>query len=508
MRCRYWLTGTLAIGIASLAGCAISPEPLAEVEVSAKAEDHQRRVDAGQEPIAGALDLYEAMARALKYNLDHRVEAMDAALRLKELDLNHFNMLPNAVANSGYMARNNYNASSSFNVLTSTQNFGASTSQEKAIATRDIAFTWNVLDFGLSYVRARQAADKYLISREMRRKVVHRVIEDVRTAYWRAVSGESLLAKLKVLESRVKSAQQASKLIAEERSTSPITAVTYERELVEIKRVVHELERDLIVAKTQLSALINVKPGMPFNLVVPKRTKLNLALNSSVDQLVTTALENRAELREVWYKQRINRHEVDAALLELLPGFQLYAGSNYDSNEYLYNNNWLNWGAKASWNLLRLVQYPARKDVLDAQDNLLDARALAVTMAIMTQVHVSRVRFYHFQKEFNTATEYLEVQNRLLRLMRDETAAGRISEQTIIREEMNTVVAEAKRDIAHAGVQNAFANVYASIGQDPYAADMDLDESVAALTQKLRSLWFERGDFNAGAKGPRTASAR
>lgn len=63
---------------------------------------------------------------------------------------------------------------------------------------------------------------------------MHRVIEDVRTAYWRAISGERLLVKLRELEGRVKRAQASAKSIAAERSTSPITAVTYERELVEI----------------------------------------------------------------------------------------------------------------------------------------------------------------------------------------------------------------------------------------------------------------------------------
>ncbi|MEQ1907034.1 MAG: TolC family protein [Pirellulaceae bacterium] len=481
-----------------LAGCAVSPVALTEAEIAERATDQLSRVTLDQEPVSGAIDLYEAMARALKYNLDHRVEAMDAALRIRELDLSHFNLLPNLVASSGYTMRDNVNASSSFNVLTSTQNFGASTSQEKKISSADVAFSWNVLDFGLSYIRARQAGDKLLISKEMRRKVMHRVIEDVRTAYWRSVTGEFLLTKLRGLENRVRSAQESSQLIAAERSTSPITAVTYERELVEIKRAIHELERDLVVAKTQLAALINLRPGTRFNVALGARSQTRLALNQNAASMVWTAMLNRAELRDVWYKKRINQHELDAAFLELLPGMQMFAGTNFDSNEFLYNHNWLNWGAKASWNLLRVAQYPAKREVINAQQSLLDERGLAVTMAVMTQVHVSRVRFYHFQKELKTATEYLEVQTRLLRLMREEAGAGRISEHTIIREEMNTLVAEVKRDIAHASLQNAFANVFASMGLDPYAMEIDLDQSVNTLAKALRGLWFERGDYNAG----------
>jgi hypothetical protein len=101
----------------SLAGCAVSPTPLGEVEIGSKAADQLSRVTAGQEPVVGAIDLYEAMARALKYNLDHRVEVMDAALRMRELDLSHYSLLPTVVANSGYAARDNFAASSSYNIL-------------------------------------------------------------------------------------------------------------------------------------------------------------------------------------------------------------------------------------------------------------------------------------------------------------------------------------------------------------------------------------------------------
>lgn len=503
----FVISCTASATLASLAGCAISPLPLQEAELSANVADQLGRFTANQAPITGPIDLYEAMARALKYNLDHRVEVMDAALRRRELDLSHYNLLPNLVASSGYAARDNDAASSSFNILTNTQNFGASTSQERKIGSSDVLFSWNVLDFGLSYVRARQSADKYLISEEGRRRVMQRVIEDVRTAYWRAISGEHLLAKLHRLEGRVRRAQAASKSIAAERNTSPITAVTYERELVEIKRAIQELERELVVAKTQLAALMNLKPGTPFALVAPRRYS-GLALNLPVRDMIWTALMNRSELKEVWYKKRINHHELDAAFLELLPGLQAYAGTNYDSNEFLYNHHWLSWGAKASWNLLRVVQYPAKREVIRAQDDLLDARALALTMAVMTQVHVSRVRFYHLQRELRTAAEFLEVQNRLVGLMRHEAAAARISEQTLIREEMNTLVAEVKRDIAHASLQNAFANVYASMGLDPYASEIPLDQSVQALAGALRALWFERGDYNAGQRHLRLTTNR
>lgn len=489
----------VALGVcATFAGCAVHPVPLTEDELSIAAEVNRAEVAADQEPVSRPISLYEAMARALKYNLDHRVEAAEAAVRVAELDLSHFSLLPNVVANSGYAGRDNFNASSSLNLTTNTQNFAASTSQDKEVKNADIGFSWNVLDFGLSYVRARQAADKVLVQDELRRKVIQRVIEDVRTAYWRAISADRLKKRLHALEADTRTALRETRKLYAERQTSPITALTYERELVEIKQKVGEIQRELNTAKAQLAALMNLEPGTEFRLARESRKAGVLKLKAGLDEMISAAIYNRPELREVEYQKRINLHEADAALLEMLPGIQIYSGSNYDSNSFLQNADWVNWGAKASWNLLKVFSYPTRRSVVELGDEMLHERALALTMAVMTQVHVSRIRFFHAKKELRTAAEYLDVQRRLLQQMRAEAAADRISKQTLIREEMNTLVAEAKYDIAFAQLQNAYANLFSSMGLNPYDWQIDRAQSVGELEAHLKQIWFERGDLNAG----------
>ncbi|MEA1834549.1 hypothetical protein U8607_20860 [Methylobacterium durans] len=63
---------------------------------------------------------------------------------------------------------------------------------------------------------------------------------------------------------------------------------------------------------------------------------------------------------------------------------------------------------------MRVFQYPERKALVGAQDQLLDKRALAVTVAVMTQVHVSRTRHALAFKEYGTASEFRRVQRRLV----------------------------------------------------------------------------------------------
>jgi Outer membrane efflux protein len=499
----YQITRTIAVAavlVMSITGCALKPEPLSFGELEVITNSNLSRVTVNQEPVGGAISLHEAMARAVKYNLDHKVEMMQTQLRSTELKLAHYAMLPGAIVNSGYAQRNNDFSSGERNLVTGHETVPRTTSRERNSTTSDMTFSWNILDFGLSYVRARQSADKVLIAAEMRRKVMQRIIEDTRTAYWRAVSSDRMVNKLKTLEARTKTAQQNAKSLALSPEASPITALTYERELIEIRRTAQQLQHELSVAKSQLAALMNLEPGTQFSMSGEGLDTKAPVIEVTAQDMTAAALLNRPELRDIAYQQRINQHEAHAALLELLPGLQLYAGASHDANKYLAHNQWVTWGTKASWNVLRVFQYPAKRDVVQGQDALLNARALALTMAVMTQVYVSRIRYLNMTNELITARDYLDVQDRLVKQMRQEAAADRISEQTLIREELNTLVAEVKRDIAFANMQNAFANVFVSVGLDPFDSEKPADGGVKEIAQQLKTLSFERGDFGANRK--------
>jgi outer membrane protein TolC len=60
--------------------------------------------------------LENAMARALKYNMDYRVKLMEEAMGQRQLDVANLDMLPKLAASAGYTARDKDNASSSQNI--------------------------------------------------------------------------------------------------------------------------------------------------------------------------------------------------------------------------------------------------------------------------------------------------------------------------------------------------------------------------------------------------------
>ncbi|RZM11132.1 MAG: TolC family protein [Sphingomonas sp.] len=496
-------TNRFAAGIALsaiLSACSVTPRPMSAGELDQRATDNRVAATANQEPLTGPIDLYEAMARALKYNLDYKVEAMQQAVKERELGLASFDMLPQIVGNAGYFGRSNEAGASSLSLLTRRQSLEPSTSTQRDVFAADLSVSWDVLDFGLSYIRANQKADAVLIAAEERRKVANRVVEDVRTSYYRAVSAQRLLVKLTQLQGTISSTLENSERLASNRKSPPLIALTYQRELIDIEAQVKALSRELQIAKAQLAALMNLDPGTPYELVLPPRENELPANAGSGDEQIGVALRNRPELRQFGYQERINRRELDAQILGMFPSLKGFVGINGDTNDFLFNNNWVQYGAKTSFNLLNVFRLGAVKKSVRAQGDAIKAKELATAMAVMTQVTVARARYGLYSSELATARHSHAVQAKIMNQIGGGFKAGAISQQTLLREQMNTLVSEVRYDIAYADAQNAYANLYASMGIDTVDPRGVEGESVAAVAGRLKDGWQRREVAFGGAR--------
>lgn len=474
-----------------ISACTVIPKPIPQAVFADQAKQDQKLVTANQEPVTGPVSLYEAMARTLKYNLDFHLELAKKILSNNELDVSRFELLPQLVGDLSYSGRNNYSGSSSRSLLTGVQSLQTSTSSDRDVKAGNLTLSWNVLDFGISYLRAKQAADNVLVTEEEKRKVVSRMVQDTRAAYWRAVSNERLSAKMDNLLVKVSRAIEDSKRIETEKLDKPLTALTYQRELISIKRELEELHRELAIAKIQLSALMNLPLGEPYSLVIPDRTRQVKSIGMSPQLMAQIALENRPEIREVSYQRRINSHETKAALLSLFPGLSLDFGKNYNSNEFLFQNDWLGYGARISWDLINLLKVPATRREFIARDKLLEARRLTLSMAIMTQVYVAFAQYEFAKNEFETAADYYVTQQKILDQILSAEQMNTISQHSVIREEMNMLVAEVKYDIAYSDLENSYASIFAALGLDPSASNdymLPLDTLSDMLEKKFNSL--------------------
>jgi outer membrane protein TolC len=477
--------------LAGLSGCAITPVPLTADEVQSRVKKDRAVLTKDQEPLAGPMDLYDAMARALKYNLEARVELMHKMLSQAQLDLSHYAMLPRLAANAGFDGRSNFSGGKGMSLITGRQAIEPFTSAEKNIFSEDLSLSWNVLDFGLSYIRAKQAADDVLIADEERRRVANRIIQDVRVAYWRAVSAERILPSLKLLDEWVKSALDKAQAVQDERLNAPLVPLQYKLDLLNTQRYIQQLFRDLNTAKLQLAALINLPPGQETEMVlmVPEREGKSFVLPSDLGGLEDRALQARPELKMVDYRRRINAHEAKVAIMEMMPSLNLVIGENYNSNKFLFHNHWGAYAARASWNLLSLVRYPARAKTIEAQDKVLHTQNLALTMAVMSQVHVSVAQLAYAKKESGTAQLYYDTQSQITEQARLAWRSSKLSEQAMLRERVAQVAAQLRYDAVEAELQTAWASLLAAVGEDVLPMDLTQEHSVSHLALQLRARW-------------------
>jgi len=479
---KFFSISLLALAVG---GCAVTSQPIDRSVSEQRAQQDLATMFKDQEPLSGPLTLHEAMARAVKYNLEARLKVMEEAMAQRQVDLATFDMLPRMALSAGYAGRNNVSASSSQSIETGTQSLEPSTSQDRDRGVADLTIVWNVLDFGVSYVSAKQQGDQRLIVQERRRKVVHTIIQDVRSAYWRAVAADRLLTQIDSLMARVAQARDNSQRLIEQRIGDPIQALSYQRALIEATRQLEEQRRALSLAKTELATLINLPLGTQVELA-PDAGYQMPELKVELSTLEQEALASRPELREQDYQARISAAETRKAMLRLLPGLEFSAGGHYDSNSFLVNQSWADYGVKVTWNLFNVLSAPAAIDVAKAGQEVADARRQAMSMAILAQLHVANANFREAQRQFQTSQQLAGLDGQIVEQLRNRYQAQGIGELELIQGELNTLQADLRRDLAYAELRNSYGQLFASVGLDPLPESVASD-SVADIAAALSS---------------------
>ena len=424
----WWKQTILLILMVMASGCLVKPYVLTKDDVRTRVTNDMKALMAIEEPVIGPIDLYEATARALKYNLEARVKAMQAQLAHQQLNVAHYTLLPQISANAGFDGRNNFSGGGAQSLLDGRPVLEPFTSSDKNVTSGNLALSWDVLDFGL-----------------------------------------------------------------------PLTPLNYRRELLYIQSEVQRLYRELSTARTQLASMMGLPPGTPYELTVPVRTGHVPLVNLDTESMEKQALMFRAELRSIDYQKRISAKEARAVFLELFPSLKLSFGGYYNSNSFFLYQNWLGYAAQTSWNLLSAFRTPAKLKAVEAHREVLESQSLALTMAILTEVHVGAVQFVHAKQEFQNARQYHETQSAIAEHTRNLWLTRSTNDLTLIKERVNDVLAEVRLDSAQSGVETAYATLMASLGEDAVPAGLGA-QSVADLAGALKKLWEPAGLRTASAE--------
>lgn len=469
----------VAASLFVLAGCStIRPAAYENADWLKAGRDGLAQVRKEVPPVTQALTLEEAMARALTYNLDRRAKMMEEALAFKQLDVAHYDMLPKLAASAGYNWRNNEK------LTTSNVSSAESVTQERIHNAGELGLTWSVLDMGVGYYSAQQQADRVLIAGEKRRKAMHLLMQDVRTAYWRSVSAQKLMGEVR---DTIKSAEDAlvdSRKTEIQRLRNPVDALRYQRQLLENLRLLEAIQQELLSARVELAALINVPLSQTITLVEPASSLASEALDIPLERLEEKAFMANADLREQHYNVRIAQLETRRTMVRLFPNLSFNYSANYDTDKYLVNSDWREAGVQLSFNLFNLVTGPEQMKLARAGVALADQRRMATQLAVMAQVHLARQQLANSVKQFQRADTIWDTDRRIADHMKNREAAATQSKLDMVANQTTAILSLLRRYQALAQAQAAEARLQATVGIEP-AIDSLGNMTLTGLTEFL-----------------------
>jgi len=482
---RNLLAGVAVSSTLFLAGCSVNSDPVSPGDVYERQLEDRKELFRDQEPITGPIGMGEAIVRSVKYNLDSRVKFMELAVAMRQLDFTEKGMLPDLVASAGYNERSNDPGARSINLETGEESLPPSRSQERERETYDLELMWNLLDFGMSYHSAHQASAEVEIARERQRKTMQNIVQDVVDAYWKAWIAQELDGKMGRLIISVEDALNQSNALSSSQSQSRQEALKYQSSLLSIRNSLYEMQERMGLAKIRLAALINVNPRADFVLADPSADMEPRDVTRRYDTLAENALIMRPELREEDYRLRISQREVKKAMLSFLPQVQVGAGYHVDRNEFLINDDWSDFSVDISWNILGLFSADAQKKFRQAQVDLANARRLALSMAVITQVRLSLERYKLALQRYRASQELTAVNIEYAKIMETssrETALDKIKAGT------DSLVSQLRTNYAYAETQSAFARILNSIGLDIMPESFSTEDS-ASMGREFETHW-------------------
>jgi len=464
--------GAIFCLISLLSACTLSPHPLSVSDRYNEATKDLKELFAEQEPSYGHLDFYEALARALKYNLDYRIKRVNSALQAGQLKVALFAMYPALNVSGSIYNRNNQYSSSG--VSASGAPSGVFNSTPNTIRSLRTGLSWNILDFGLGYVKAKQQGERLLIADEEARKQIQQLSQDVLVAYWSAYSAQQLMKEVHEFQKILGSAKIKLARAMLDKTIPQENILNYEAALLEGNRRLIELQYKYDKATLDLKHLLNLPANLKLTLSAPPLVLRKANNLSALDfrKLDAITLVNRPELRGQNYQQRIAKWGIKTVILQSLPGITLNKGWNYNSNEFLLNKNWMDRSVDVAWNLLNLASLPDSYRAADTQVQYEQLKLMALTMTALTETRYAYSHYETLRREYTIAHKQTENANALFTLNRNRHSASLASEQQVILAKLHTLTTKMDEDLLLSDLSTSLGELYSSAGFDILPIDI------------------------------------
>lgn len=439
-----WSAVALAV---TLAGCT-TPRALTLNELTEAGRQRMSLLEARKSALSDGVSLAEAMSWAMDNNLALRAEALERTVAHNNRKLATMGMLPNLTAQAGYQWRDKQSASSSENVATGVQSLVPSTSSERKSTTASLEASWNVLDFGLAWLRARSEGDRALMAEESLRRVSHMLALDVVTAWDRAVAFQRIEPHLQQSRVDLAAALRQLEAVAASRLRDPVDVLEQRNALLLILKRMDGLVLQMDQSRDELARLLGLPADASFSLDDAGTPVIGALPDAGMQALQYVALLNRPEVRQSLYAKRSANRNGYKRVIEQFPSLLLKYGTNYDSNKYLVHNNWDDASASLSVGLMRLASLPLQRRQAAIEREQAELQADLQATAVLSQVAIAHKAAVSSSRVMCLSNAIAETSGERMGLLESRAQAAALDQLTLVRARVDNMLIAIERDMA------------------------------------------------------------
>ena len=455
------------IALISFTGCNI---PTAEDSIKTRMLNASMDMDTYNSikpQLIEGIDLNKAIEIGLTYNLELWLAKQELAIQKELKNSAIANMLPDLTAQINNGLRDSNSASNSVGLFTGqeAQNVTYSYSDMKSHTYGGVNLLWNVIDFGVSYFRSRQASSRTIHALHEIRRIRQKLAYEITQTYWQCVSLELIVERGTVLADKLKSEIAA---INESKSRGRISeSVAIERRYLLKAQLIklNDYSEMYHSAKLRLSQLMGLPIGAEFSLIY--YIDENPTMDINLDELEELALNRRPELFQEDIQERITHDEARATILSMLPSPQMFINPQTDDNKFLYYNSWLAAGLNVSWNLLDIPNKIFKTRSEYKRIDFIRKKRMALAVAIITQLRIATIEYDYAVDRYTQLKDLMHDSEQITSNAKKAAKAGKGKKSLVIMKELDALRDYAASIQAYSRVMIAKARIENTIGADP-----------------------------------------
>lgn len=460
------------LGIVILSGCSWSghngednsvPAPVAYSDWDRAIRvdtDMQNMYAATPRKIEKPIDMYMAMALALKYNYTRRIAGYEQSMI--EAGQLTYDQMPEVFASAGYIT----------DVTSSKSN-------------SELKQTWNILDIGSVYYQSQDAEYKNNIAYEQSRKVIHNILQETRILYWKTLTAQKLLPTvddmIEYMTLAVDEINAQGKELAKSGQSLSMDVMVQKRKYMEAVKTLSTMKREFENSEIRLATLMGLHPYSEYKLVGPEYGNFSLPeIKSNLSEMEWLALTNRPELR---VRDLVTSPE---NLKMYVTEYKAPSEIKYKNNPSYYNRLIAKQGREVAIHIFEDLKNPNTADL----ENL---RRQRITSLILNQVYVAWARYMSALEDYQISKELADVSENIAE---DVTIADGAQAEKSKLEAAKAIEDETSAYGAYVELQDSLGNLYATLGMDaiPYYMLNEKPSQIAMYLRKTFRKWGN-GEF-------------